>query len=337
MPVIPTGVSSPSNSGGPDTSVPLCNRLYKCPCARRPLDAPALSLPTARGGHLSTVPRAIWSGTVSFGLVSIPVRVMSAVHEHALHFHLVHATDNGPIGNRKYCKLDDKAVPEGESVRVFEDDGELVEITDEDLAAVRVKGEHTIELEDFVPYDEIDPTFFAHTYLVAPKKGSERPYALLVRAMEESKLAGIGKFVMRNREYLGCLRVRKGVITLDQMYFADEVDAPEKVIPEDLPSVPKRELDMALDLVKSYSGKWKPDKYEDTYRSALLEMIGTKRSGKKVRPVREPKEKAPADLMEALRASLESRTGSRKSSGRARKKPAVRSTSGRSRSARRAA
>ena len=108
-------------------------------------------------------------------------------------------------------------------------------MTDEDFAAAQVEGQHSIDLEDFVPYEDIDPAFFAHTYLVGPQDGAERPYALLVRAMEESGLAGIGKFVMRSRQYLGCLRVRDGLLTLEQMYFADEIDAPEAVLPDELP------------------------------------------------------------------------------------------------------
>ena len=107
--------------------------------------------------------------------------------------------------------------------------GELVHLTDEDFESVQVEGRHTIELEDFVPYEDIDPTFFAHTYLVGPQDGAEKTYALLLRAMEESELAGIGRFVMRNRQYLGCLRVRDRTLTLEQLYFADEVDPPSGI------------------------------------------------------------------------------------------------------------
>jgi DNA end-binding protein Ku len=251
-------------------------------------------------------PRALWTGSISFGLVNVPVRVFGAVHEHKLGFHLVHAPDDGAIGYQKICKIEDKPVPNDEIVRAFEfKKGEFVHMEEEDFDAVRVEGQHTIDLEDFVPYEEIDPTFFAHTYLVGPQEGAERPYALLVRAMEESGLAGIGKFVMRSRQYLGCLRVRNGSLTLEQMYFADEVDAPESVLPGRLPSVPKRELDMALSLIQSFSGKWRPESYEDTYHDALLDIVRRKRKGDEVHPVAEPEEEAPPDLMEALRQSLE--------------------------------
>src|SRR3954469_12891587 len=204
--------------------------------------------------------RAIWTGSISFGLVNIPARIYSAVHEHKLGFHLAHVKDDSPIGYQKICKAEGKPVPDDEIVKVFEfDKGEFVQMTDEDFAAAQVEGTHTIDLEDFVPYDQIDPTFFAHTYLVGPQDGAERPYALLVRAMEESGLAAIGKFVMRSRQYLGCLRVREGVLTLEPMYFADEVDPPDTVKPK-LPGVAKKELDMALALVENFSGDWEPQK-----------------------------------------------------------------------------
>jgi len=194
--------------------------------------------------------RALWTGSITFGLVNVPVRIFSAIHEHKLQFHLVHEKDDGPIGYEKICKLEDKPVDNDEIVKAYEyKKGELVHLTDEDFEAVQVEGQHTIDLEDFVPYEEIDPTFFAHTYLIGPQDGAEKTYALLVRVMEESGLAGIGKFVMRNRQYLGCLRVRDRALTLEQLYFADEVDPPSGVLPTRLPAVGKRELDMALNLI----------------------------------------------------------------------------------------
>ena len=184
-------------------------------------------------------------------------------------------------------------------------------MTDEDFEAVQVEGQHTIDLEDFVPYEQIDPTFFAHAYLVGPQEGAERPYSLLVRAMEDSGLAGIGKFVMRNRQYLGCLHIRNGILTLEQLYFADEVDPPEKILPTKLPSVAKRELEMASRLIESFSGDWKPEKYEDTYHDALMEIVKEKRKGHEVHRVQEPEEEGPPDLLDALRMSLEQSKGSR--------------------------
>ena len=261
--------------------------------------------------------RSLWTGSVSFGLVNVPVRVYSAVHEHKLRFQLVHAKDDGPIGYEKVCKVEDKPVPNDEIVKAFEyRKGELVHLTDEDFEAVSVEGQHTIDLEDFVPFEEIDPTFFAHAYLVGPQEGAERPYSLLVRAMEDSGLAGIGKFVMRNRQYLGCLHVRNSVLTLEQLHFADEVDPPEKVLPAKLPKVDKRELELASQLIESFAGDWKPEKYKDTYTDALKAVVKQKEKGGDLHRVREPvEEEETPDLLEALRLSVERTRGG----GRARR------------------
>jgi DNA end-binding protein Ku len=270
-------------------------------------------------------PRALWTGTITFGLVNVPVRVYSAVHQHKLDFHLVHEKDDSPIGYQKVCKLEEKPVPNDEIVKAYEfKKGEFVQLTDEDFEAVQVEGQHSIDLEDFVPYEDIDPTFFAHTYLVGPQDGAEKTYALLVRAMEESGLAGIGKFVMRSRQYLGCLRVREGTLTLEQLYFADEVDPPAGIVPNQLPSVAKKELDMALTLIDGFSGDWQPEKYEDTYTAALREVVKAKRRGKDVHELRGPEdEEAPPDLMEALRLSIEQSQKSRRKKPAARKKRAT--------------
>jgi DNA end-binding protein Ku len=270
-------------------------------------------------------PRALWTGSITFGLVNVPVRIYSAVHEHKLDFHLVHAKDDSPIGYQKICKLEEKPVSNDEIVKAYEfKKGEFVQLTDDDFEAVQVEGQHSIDLEDFVPYEEIDPAFFAHTYLVGPQDGAEKTYALLVRAMEESGLAGIGKFVMRSRQYLGCLRVREGTLTLEQLYFADEVDPPAGVVPNRLPSVAKKELDMALTLIDGFSGKWQPEKYEDTYTKALREVVKAKRRGKDVHELREPaEEESPPDLMEALRLSIEQSQKSRRKKPAARKKRAT--------------
>lgn len=251
-------------------------------------------------------PRALWTGSITFGLVNVPVRVYSAVHEHKLVFRLVHATDDGQIGYDKICKLEDKSVDNDEIVKAFEyQKGKLVHLSDEDFDAIEVEGQHTIELEDFVPYEEIDPTYFAHTYLVGPQDGAEKTYALLVNAMQTSQLAAIGKFVMRSRQYLGCLRVRNQILTLEQMHFADEVVSPASIVPGPLPSVRKAELQMALNLIEGFSGSWKPDKYHDTYTDALKKLVKAKLEGHEIHEAAEPEEAEAPDLLEALRLSVE--------------------------------
>jgi DNA end-binding protein Ku len=135
-------------------------------------------------------PRSLWTGSISFGLVNVPVRVFGAVHEHKLRFHLVHAKDDSPIGYEKICKREDKPVPNGEIVKAFEyKKGELVQLTDEDFEAVEVDGQHAIDLEDFVPYDQIDATFFAHTYLVGPEEGADT-YTNALKAIVRRKHNG---------------------------------------------------------------------------------------------------------------------------------------------------
>src|SRR4051812_1859017 len=263
------------------------------------------------------MPRALWTGSISFGLVNVPVRLYSAVSEHKLHFHYIHAKDGSPIGYQKICKRERKPVPEKEIVKAFEyAKGKYVYMEDEDFEAARIDGYKTIDITDFVPYEQIDPIYFAHTYYVGPQDGAEKVYALLVKAMEDSELAGIAKFVMRDRQYLGALRVREGMITLEQLYFADEVRPVEEIKPKRA-RVEKRELEMAQQLIDSFSGDWKPEQYKDTYRDALCEVIEAKRKGKEVHVASEPEEEQPTDLMTALRASVAASKGGRRRPSRA--------------------
>ena len=263
------------------------------------------------------MPRALWTGSISFGLVNVPVRLYSAISEHKLQFHFVHQKDDSPIGYQKICKKEDKPVPDKEIIKAFEyRKGKYVYMEDEDFEAARVEGYKTIDITDFVPYEQIDPIYFAHTYYVGPLDGAEKVYSLLVKAMEDSELAGIAKFVMRDRQYLGALRVREGTITLEQLYFADEVRPVEEIKPKRA-RVEKRELEMAQQLIDSFSGDWKPEQYKDTYRDALCEVIEAKRKGKEVHVAAEPEEGQPTDLMTALRASVQASRGGRRRPSRA--------------------
>jgi DNA end-binding protein Ku len=256
-------------------------------------------------------PRALWTGTISFGLVNVPVRLYSAIQDHTLHFHFVHAKDDSRIGYEKVCKAEGVPVPDEEIVRAFEyEKGEYVYMSDEDFEAAKAEGFHTIEIRDFVPYEQIDPILFRHSYYVGAQEGSERVYALLRQAMEDSGLAAIAKFVMRDRQHLGCLRVREGVLTLEQMYFADEVRAVDELRPAEV-EVDERELEMAAQLIDNFAGDFDADRYRDTYRDTLCEIIEAKRKGEEVHvaPVEEPEQ--PTDLMAALRASIQAAQGRR--------------------------
>jgi DNA end-binding protein Ku len=258
---------------------------------------------------MRTVARSIWSGSISFGLVNVPVRVYSAVQEHKLRFHFVHEKDSSPIGYEKICKKEGKPVPDDEIVKAFEfEKGEYVFMEDEDFKAARVEGYKSIDIVDFVPYEDIDPIYFAHTYYVGPDRGAEKTYSLLVKAMEGSELAGIAKFVMRDRQNLGALRIRDGVITLEQLHYADEIRDVEE-IKASRARVSAEELKMAGRLIESFTTDWKPEKYKDTYRDELCAIIRAKRKGKEVHAAAEVEEEAPTDLLTALRESIERSRG----------------------------
>jgi DNA end-binding protein Ku len=268
------------------------------------------------------MPRAIWSGAISFGLVNVPIRMYSGIQEHKLQFHYLHEKDDSRIGYEKVCKKEDKPVPDAEIVKAFEyRKGEYVYMTDEDFeaAGAEAEGFKTIDIRDFVPYEEIDPIYFERTYYLGPAEGADKVYRLLVQAMEDSGLAAIAKYVMRDKQNLGCVRVRDGVMTLEKMYFADEIRPIDEIKPKSA-KVAKQELEMARQLIESLSGSFEPGKYEDTYRDALCEIIQRKRKGEEVHvdTGAEEEERVP-DLMEALRASLrasEGRTNGKRRGGR---------------------
>jgi DNA end-binding protein Ku len=261
------------------------------------------------------MPRAIWSGAISFGLVNVPVRMYSAVSEHNLHFNYVHVKDGSRIGYEKVCKKEGKPVPDEEIAKGFEWDGEYVVMSDEDFEAASAKSEgRTIDIKDFVDYDQIDPIYFDRTYMLGPADGAEKVYALLTKAMEESGLAAIAKYVMRDKQNLGCLRVREGLITLEKMYFADEIRPLDEIEPEKKPRVEKRELEMALDLVDRLRSDFEPERYHDTYRDSLCEIIKQKREGGTISAPEEDEPAEVPDLMAALQASIEG-SGSRSRNG----------------------
>ena len=267
------------------------------------------------------MPRAIWSGTISFGLVNVPVRMYSAIDEKDVHFHLIHEPDGGRIGYQKFCKAEEKLVPDDEIVKAFEvKKDELVVLTDDDFEAVKTEGVKTIEISDFVPYEEIDPIYFDRTYFLGPQDGAEKVYALLREAMEQTGLAAIGKYVMRDRQHLGCLRVREGVIALEKMFFHDEIRPADDLAPGKR-KVPKAELQLATALVEQFTGKFEPAKYEDTYRKALLAVIKAKQKGKTIAAVPVEEDEEPTDLLAALKASVEAAKKS-KGSVRAKRPPA---------------
>lgn len=266
--------------------------------------------------------RAIWTGTISFGLVNVPVRMYSAIDEQDLRFHFIHQQDGSRIGYQKICKAEGMPVPDDEIVKAFEfEQGEYVVLDDADFEAARDEGVKTIEITDFVPYEQIDPIYFERTYYLGPQKGSERVYALLREAMKRSELAGIAKYVLRDSQHLGCLRIRDDVITLEKMFFAGEIRPLDGIAPESA-KVDERELELASSLIEQFKGDWEPARYEDTYRDRLCEIITAKRKGKTITAPETETAEEPTDLLAALRASVEAVQGKRGKPSRPKQKAA---------------
>lgn len=269
------------------------------------------------------VPRAIWSGSISFGLVNAPVRMYSAIDEHDLELHLVHEKDGSRIGYEKVCKKEGKKVPSDEIVKAYEPrKGKLVYLTDKDFEAAEEDGYRTIEVLDFVPHDEIDPIVFKRSFYLGPAAGAEKVYALLVKAMEQSELSAVARFVFHDKQQLGTLRVRDGVITLESMYFSDEIRPTQGIVPKKGVRVDKRELEMAEALIGRFTTSFDHTRYEDEYRKRLLKVVKRKQKGEEVSVGPTEKRETPPDLLEALKASVEAARSS--SNGRSTRKSARR-------------
>src|SRR5918997_346238 len=248
--------------------------------------------------------RAIWSGTISFGLVSVPVLMFTATESKELRFHFLDRRDMSPIGYEKVSKGTGEAVPQSEIVRGFEiDKGRYAEIEDEDLDRLDIELTHSIDICDFVALDEIDPIFFRKAYYLLSQDGAEKPYRLLVRALEETGKVGIAKVVIRNKQHLACLRPYADLLVLETMYYADEIRKPEAA--NGKVELRKPEVEMAKSLVENLSEPFKPEKYDDTYRKELLDLIRAKAKGRKLPEPKDEDEGEVVDLMAALRESVE--------------------------------
>jgi DNA end-binding protein Ku len=266
------------------------------------------------------MPRAIWSGSIAFGLVNAPVKMYSAIDEHNLELHLVHEKDGSPIGYDKVCKKEGKSVPADEIVKAYEvREGEHVYLTDDDFRAAHEEGYHTIEVLEFVPHDEIDPIVFQRTYYLGPADGAEKVYRLLVEAMESAGLWAVARYVFHDRQQLGTLRVRDDVITLENMYFADEIRPTKGIAPSKRTKVDKRELEMAKALIERFTSSFDHMRYKDEYRERLLRIVKQKQKGEEIHVPPEEEREAPTDILEALRASVEA-AKSAKTSGNGRRR-----------------
>jgi DNA end-binding protein Ku len=251
----------------------------------------------------------MWSGTIGFGLVTVGVKMYRAIAEHDLELHFVHEKDGSRIGYEKVCKKEGKPVPADEIVKAYRTRGDkLVYLSDDDFEAAAQKGYHSMDVLDFVPYEQIDPIAFDRSYYLGPAEGAQKAYAVLVRAMQRSGLAGIVRYVFHDRDQLGCLRVVDKVLVLENMHFADEIRPRNGIAPR-LPRVSPRELQLAESLIDGFASDFDHAKYKDAYRRRLQEIVRRKQRGEEIHaPARERKEEAP-DLLDALRASVEAAKG----------------------------
>ncbi|NUR77137.1 MAG: Ku protein [Thermoleophilia bacterium] len=268
------------------------------------------------------MPRAIWSGVISFGLVSVPVRMFPATESKELKFHFLDRRDMSPIGYDKVNKETGESVPAEEIIRGFEvSKGRFVELEDEDIDRLDVELTHAIDICDFVSIEEIDPLYFRKGYYLLPQEGAEKPYRLLVKALEDTSRVAIAKVVIRNKQHLAAVRPVNDTLVLETMYYADEVRQPEEA-PK--PQVRAQEVEMAKTLIENLAAKWDPEKYHDRYRNELLALLEKKAKGK---PLPEPSAEAGGevvDLMEALRQSVAATKKRSRSRGSASKKTASR-------------
>jgi len=256
------------------------------------------------------MPRAIWSGAISFGLVNIPVKLFSAVSRKTVRFHQLDGEDNQRIQQKRVNPRTGEEVPYENLVKGYEIGPErYVVITPEELDGLSPEKTRTIDIEDFVDLDEIDPIFYDHPYYLVPDKGAEKAYRLLLDAMDAANKVAVARVVIRSKENLVAIRPRGDVLTMETLLFGDEVIEPDQLdgVPEaaDQKKTSKGELDMAQQLIDSLSSEFDPDKYRDEYRDRVLDMIERKSQGEDVVvevPAEEPK-KVP-DLMAALEASI---------------------------------
>jgi DNA end-binding protein Ku len=252
--------------------------------------------------------RAIWKGAVSFGLVSIAVKLYSATEEKDIRFHQVHRTDGGRIKYQRTCSVDGEVVSYDDIAKGYDvGGGEMVILTDEDFAELPLSTSRAIDVLEFVPAEQIDPILFAKAYYLEPEGQAAKPYVLLRDALRDAERVAIVKIAIRQREQLATLRVRDDVLVLNTMMWPDEVRTPEFGFLDDDIETRPAELAMAASLIDSMAGSFKPDEFTDDYRTALQEVIDAKIEGREV-VQQEETEEAPAaaiDLMAALKASVE--------------------------------
>ena len=251
--------------------------------------------------------RPIWKGSISFGLVYIPISVYPATREEKLSFRQLRASDLSPIRYKKVADADMKEVSADQIVKGFEfERGQYVVLKDEDFQKVRIESTHSIDITDFVDLEQVDPKFFYKPYFLEPQKGGEKAYALLHKALSGTGKIGVAKVVISNREYLASVKPDGLFLILDLMHFASEILSPEELKNGPINTVTDKELKMAQTLIESMSTEWEPEKYRDEYRNAVMQMIENKAKKKEIaeKPLPTPRATNVVDLVKVLQESL---------------------------------
>ncbi len=269
--------------------------------------------------------RAIWKGSISFGLVNIPIALYPATRQEELKFRLLRKSDLSPVNYKRVAEKDGKEVPWDEIVKGYEyEKGKYVVLKDEDFQRIDLEATQTVDIKDFVDQNEIDPMFFYKPYYLEPQKGGDKAYALLRDALKDTNKVGIAKVVIKTRQYLAGVKPEDGALALELMHFADELADPEKLHVPKKAEVGKREMTMAKSLIDSMSSKWNPEKYKDDYREALMEVIEEKveAGGKEIeaKPKKTPKPTKVIDLVSVLQKSLEQTGAKEKATAKSRTK-----------------
>jgi DNA end-binding protein Ku len=251
--------------------------------------------------------RPLWSGSLSFGLVNVPVQMVSAARDLDYHFHQLHKKDKARIEQRRFCSKEDVELTWEEVARSYDLNGKQVIVTDEELSSVQPRKTRTVEIEAFVDLAEVDPIYFDHPYYLIPageSEGTLRAYRLLVEAMSRTERVALGRVVMRTKEYLVAVGVRDEVLTLATMLFHDEV-RPTGDVPTGGKKPAKQAVDRAVAIIEELSTDWRPESYTDCFRERLKRVIDSKRKGRRIHAPEPEKEPSPVpDLMEALERTL---------------------------------
>jgi len=269
--------------------------------------------------------RAIWKGSISFGLVNIPIALYPATRREELKFRLLRKTDLSPVNYKRVAEKDGKEVSWDQIVKGYEyEKGKYVVLQEEDFQRVDLEATQTVDIQDFVDLEEIDPIFFYKPYYLEPQKGGDKAYALLRDALKDTNKVGVAKVVIKTRQYLAGVKPEDGALVLELMHFADELADPGKLrVPKKL-EVGKREMDMAKSLIGSMASKWQPEKYKDDYREALMDVIEEKveAGGKEIaeKPRKAPKPTKVIDLVSVLQKSLEQTGAKKKATAKSRRK-----------------